>query len=102
MREMAVLADQYTSSLFASMGVDIYPVSDIPQAQDACLKLKNSEYKIVFLQEKWVSDLKDILEKGKEKLFPIFVFIPDYSGTLGLSESNITEALVRALGTTNI
>ncbi|HCL56797.1 MAG TPA: hypothetical protein DHW82_07295 [Spirochaetia bacterium] len=55
--------------------------------------------KIIFVTENLFLDIKELMSFYFGKLYPVFIPIPDITGSQGLGYENIRQLVIRALGT---
>ena len=70
------------------------------EAQSAFKKLtkENDNYAIIYVEETYYKDLSAEIDKFKDSPTPAIILIPGREGSLGLGQSALQSAVLRAVG----
>ncbi|MGI6161232.1 MAG: V-type ATP synthase subunit F [Christensenellales bacterium] len=98
MYKIAVMGDKDSIYGFASIGMDVYPVSDAAQALKKLKTLCESEYAIVYIVEWLYEHIQKEAQDYCEKTLPAIIPIPGVSGNTGLGVSRIKKFVEQAVG----
>ena len=96
---IAAVGDRASIIIFNTAGITTRAVADSKEAESTVRELASSGYKIIFISEKYVDDLADILDKYREYAYPAIIPIPDRSGTMGVGNTKIIANMEKAIGT---
>lgn len=100
MLKIAVIGGRETVMGFKALGLDAFPVSSGEEAQSAFKKLtkENDNYAIIYVEETYYKDLSAEIDKFKDSPTPAIILIPGREGSLGLGQSALQSAVLRAVG----
>lgn len=84
---------------FKSIGLDTLFWEDEDKSLPLLQEFVEKGSKIVFVTENIFVRIENFIEKFFGKLYPIFIPIPDVSGSQGIGYENIRGLVIRALGT---
>lgn len=96
--KIAVIGDKDTVLAFKSIGFDCYSVWTAEEAKDK-LKALAMNYKIIYITEEYAISLNDLIEKYKNRAFPIVIPIPTASGSTGYGLDSVRKNIEKAIGT---
>lgn len=97
--KIAAVGDRASIIIFNTAGIATRAVSNSDEALKAVRELATADYRIIFISEKYTSDLADIIEKYRESAYPAIIPIPDRSGTMGVGNAKIIANMEKAIGT---
>lgn len=97
--KIAAVGDRASIIIFNTAGITTRAVADAKEAEKTVRELASSGYKVIFIGEKYINDLADILEKYREYAYPAIIPIPDRSGTMGVGNTKIIANMEKAIGT---
>lgn len=84
---------------FASAGFTVHEVGSAEEAAKVLRKLVNSdEYAVVFVTEKFASQMGEEFERFKDRVMPAVIPIPGEEGNTGYGKAKIKDAVIRAVG----
>lgn len=99
MFKIAVVGGRETVMGFKALGLDVFPVSDDKEAHRTLRDLTREEqYAIIYLEESLANALSSEIDKFKDNPTPAIILIPGREGSLGLGQSALKDAVVRAVG----
>lgn len=85
---------------FKALGLDVFPVSSDLEAYSAFRKLtrENDNYAIIYVEETHYKALSSEIDRFKDSPTPAVILIPGREGSLGLGQSALQSAVLRAVG----
>ena len=85
---------------FKALGLDAYPVLGDEDALSTFKKLtkENDNYAIIYVEETYHKALSAEIDKYKDSPTPAIILIPGREGSLGLGQSALQSAVLRAVG----
>lgn len=97
--KIAAVGDRASILIFNTAGILTRAVDSAKSAEREVRALASNGYKVIFISEKYIADLTDILEKYRESAYPAIIPIPDRSGTMGVGNKKIIANMEKAIGT---
>lgn len=98
MYKIAVMGDRDSIYGFASIGLDIYPVTDISHSGRQLRSLAESGYAVIYITEALCEHLKKELDSYQDKPLPAIIPIPGVSGNTGLGIARVKKSVEQAVG----
>ncbi len=98
MYKAAVMGDKDSISGFASLGLDIFPITSSEAAGETLRKLVDNNCAVVFITEALAAAIESEIEKYKNRELPAIILIPGITGNTGTGLSNVSKAVERAVG----
>ncbi len=99
MPKMAILGERDAILGFKALGVNVFPVKDVPEAEALLRKLAIEDYAAVFISERFARELAlQINEIERSTTLPSIVIIPGPGGSQGLGMNKIKNMVEKALG----
>lgn len=100
MLKIAVIGGRETVMGFKALGLDVFPVSGDEEAHSAFKKLtkESDNYAIIYVEETYCKALSAEIDKYKDSPTPAIILIPGREGSLGLGQSALQSAVLRAVG----
>ena len=100
MPKMAVLGERDAILGFKALGVDVFPVKNVPEAEATLRKLAMQDYAAVFISEHYARDLTLQISEIERStaLYPSIVIIPGPGGSQGLGMNRVKNMVEKALG----
>ena len=95
------MGDRYLVSLFRLVGIEAVEADDEDSAASKVEELvERGECRVLFVSEKVAARLKVLRESliRKRKLYPVFVVIPDFEGSLGDRKRELTQVVNKSVG----
>lgn len=84
---------------FKALGLDVFPVADDKEAYQTLRDIARAEdYAIIYLEESFARVLTSEIDKYKDHPTPAIILIPGREGSLGLGQSALKDAVIRAVG----
>ena len=100
MLKIAVIGGRETVVGFKALGLEAFPVAGDEEAHSAFKKLtrENDNYAIIYVEETYYKALSAEIDKFKDSPTPAIILIPGKEGSLGLGQSALQSAVLRAVG----
>ena len=98
MYKIAVVGDYDSIYGFATLGFRICPVRDREEIRDRLRSLAEDEYGIIYITEAAAVEVRDELEKYREKTLPAIIQIPGVSGNTGAGVEGVKKTVEQAVG----
>ena len=100
MFKIAVLGARETVAGFKALGLDVFPVSGEDEARSELRRLTREKdaYAIIYIEEGLAEALEADISVFKDAPTPAIILIPGRDGPLGLGQSAMRAAVVRAVG----
>ena len=101
MLKIAVIGGKDTVIGFKAVGLEACPASNAAEALQALKNLtkEDSEYAIIYIEEKLAQELQHEIDKFKDSPTPAIIMIPGREGSMGLGQTALRAAVERAVGT---
>ncbi len=101
MLKIAVIGGKDTVIGFKAVGLEACPASNAAEALQALRSLtkEDSEYAIIYIEEKLAQELQHEIDKFKDSPTPAIIMIPGREGSMGLGQTALRAAVERAVGT---
>ncbi len=98
MYRIAVVGSYESICGFAALGLDIYGVADLEEAEETVKKLAEGNFGVIFVTESYLEKMPRLFEKYREKQTPALIPIPDASGATGFGMGNVKKYVEQAVG----
>ncbi len=98
MYRIAVMGDRDSIYGFASVGLDIFPVSDSETGAHTLRRLAEQDYAVIYITEALAKDLEEEMERYQNSLLPAVIPIPGIKGNTGMGISMVKRSVERAVG----
>lgn len=98
MYKIAAMGDRDSVFGFASIGLDIFPITDKATASKKLKELARENYAVIYITEALAFEIKDTIEKYKDETTPAIILIPGVSGNTGEGMSSVSKSVERAVG----
>jgi V/A-type H+-transporting ATPase subunit F len=96
--KICAIGDYDTVLIFRSLGVRVYPVSDVSEAGKFFNQSVKEGFHVIFLTEKLAQQMGDVLEKVNLNWTPMVAVIPDCHGSTGHAFERVRETVKKAIG----
>jgi len=97
MYKIAVIGDYDSIYGFATLGIDIFAVTQ-EDAKGTLYKLIHGDYKVIYITEALADLLAEDVAKYAEEITPAIILIPGVSGNTGAGIKNVRESVEKAVG----
>ena len=98
MYKIAVMGAYDSIYGFASLGLDIHPVSDIREGEETLRRLATGEYAVIYITEEWAAKIPHAIDKYKDQILPAIIQIPGVSGNTGAGITGVKKSVEQAVG----
>lgn len=98
MYKIAAMGDRDSVFGFASIGLDVFPITDSAVASKKLKELALNNYAVIYITEALASEIKDIIEKYKDETTPAIILIPGVSGNTSEGINSVAKSVERAVG----
>ena len=98
MSKIGVIGDRDSILGFKTLGLDIFPVTDIENAGRLVHRLAKEDYAVLFITEAIAKDMQETIERYKAVPYPAIILIPNNQGSLGLGIQGIKDNVEKAIG----
>ncbi len=83
---------------FASLGLDIFPVSDSETGARTLRSLAERDYAVIYITEALAKELEPELERYREAPLPAVIPIPGVRGNTGMGIRMVKKSVEQAVG----
>ncbi len=98
MYKAAVMGEYDSIYGFASVGLEIIPVTEAKQAEEKLKELAEAGYAIVYITESTAAKIERTIARYKEAMLPAIILIPGVSGNTGRGVENVKKSVEQAVG----
>lgn len=98
MYKIAAMGDKDSIYGFASLGVNIFPVTDPAEGTRLLRKLAENGYGVIYITEQLASGMMEEIERFASKPLPSIVPVPGVRGNTGLGLSSVSKFVEKAVG----
>jgi len=98
MYKIAVIGDRDSVLGFKALGLDVFFAETDESARAVLHRLVQEDYAIIYLTENLATPLRAEIARYKNFAIPAIILIPGKSGSLGLAEAALQNAIERAVG----
>ena len=100
MLKIAVLGGRETVMGFKALGLGVFPVSGNEEALAVFKELTrdSQDYAVIYVEETYFKALSAEIDRFKDSPTPAVILIPGREGSLGLGQSALRSAVLRAVG----
>jgi len=92
------LGDRDSIYGFASLGLDIFPVSDSETGARTLRSLAERDYAVIYITEALAKELEPELERYREAPLPAVIPIPGVRGNTGMGIRMVKKSVEQAVG----
>lgn len=98
MYKIAVVGDYESIYGFATLGLEIHPVTLPEVAKNTIRGLAKDNYGVIYITEVLAEEIKEELEIYKESLTPAIILIPGTYGNTGKGVEMVKQSVEQAVG----
>lgn len=98
MYKIAVLGDKDSIYGFASVGLDIFPITETDEAVKTLRNLAQNDYAVIYITEKLFSGILPEINKYKSLPVPAIIPIPGITGNSGIGMAAVSKSVEQAVG----
>ena len=98
MYKIAVMGAYDSIYGFASLGLDIHPVSDIREGEETLRRLATGEYAVIYITEELAAQIPHEIARYREQVLPAIIQIPGVAGNTGAGIEGVKKSVEQAVG----
>ena len=98
MYKIAVMGAYDSIYGFASLGLDIHPVSDIQEGEEELRRLATGDYAVIYSTEALAAQIPHEIARYREQVLPAIIQIPGVSGNTGAGITGVKKSVEQAVG----
>ena len=98
MYKIAAIGDKDSIYGFASIGLEIYPMTDPSDAIHQLRQMIDGGYAVIFITEQLATEIESELDRYRELPVPAIIPIPGVNGNTGLGMRNVSKSVEQAVG----
>ena len=98
MYKIAVMGAYDSIYGFASLGLDIHPVSDIQEGEEELRRLASGDYPVIYITEALAAQIPHEIARYREQVLPAIIQIPGVSGNTGAGITGVKKSVEQAVG----
>ena len=98
MYKIAVMGAYDSIYGFASLGLDIHPVSDIREGEETLRRLATGEYAVIYITEELAAQIPHEIARYREQVLPAIIQIPGVAGNTGAGIEGVRKSVEQAVG----
>lgn len=98
MYRIAVIGDRDSIYGFATLGLDVYPVSSPEEGAKEFKRIAADKYAVIYVTEALQAQIEPEIEKFKQEKLPAIIAIPGVSGNTGKGILNVKKLVEQAVG----
>jgi V/A-type H+-transporting ATPase subunit F len=98
MYKIAAIGDKDSVGGLAALGMHVFPVEDGQAAKELLRKLAEGGYAIIYITEKFASQIPAEMDWFSEAFSPAVIPIPGVSGNTGMGLERISSMVEKAVG----
>ena len=98
MYKIAVMGAYDSIYGFASLGLDIHPVSDIQEGEEELRRLASGDYAVIYITEALEAQIPQEIARYREQVLPAIIQIPGVSGNTGAGITGVKKSVEQAVG----
>lgn len=101
MYKIGVVGGRETVMGFKALGLDVFPVEGADEAKRTLRSITQDpdEYAIIYMEENYALELRQEIDRFKDRPTPAIILIPSRDGSIGLGQTALRDAVERAVGT---
>ncbi len=94
---IAVVGDKDSVLAFKAVGLDVFPINDVAEAEHT-VKVLARDYAIIFVTEEVAMAAAELLKRYKSRPYPAIIPIPSNAGTNGFGMQGVKADVEKAIG----
>lgn len=98
MYRIGVMGDLDSIYGFATLGLEVWPVSDVEEGKRALKEMVGTGFAVVYITESLYEGIQEQVEKEKEHHLPAIIPIPGISGNTGRGMKDVKHLVEQAVG----
>lgn len=98
MYKIAVMGDYDSIYGFASLGLEVFPVTDKEEAGKLLHRLAEGDYGVIYMTESLAAKIESDIARYSDRIMPVIVPIPGVSGNTGNGIKAVKKSVEQAVG----
>lgn len=98
MYKIAAIGDKDSIYGFASLGINIFPVTDPAEGAHILRKLADNGYGVIYITEQLAEGMLEEIERYASRPLPAIVPVPSVRGNTGLGLDSVSKFVEKAVG----
>lgn len=98
MYKIGVVGERDAVIAFLALGVTVRSVESPEEAMKAVDTMAKEGYGLIFITETTAVDIKETIDRYKNKMLPAVILIPGSQGSLGIGLADIRDNVEKAVG----
>lgn len=98
MYKIGVVGDKDSVLAFKAIGIDVYPVVEVEEAQKTVDRMAMDKYAVIFVTEQVAKDIEETIERYNREILPAVILIPSNQGSLNIGMQRIRDNVEKAVG----
>lgn len=98
MYKIAAMGDKDSIYGFASLGINIFPVTDPVEGAHTLRHLADNGYGVIYITEQLAEGMFEEIERYASKPLPAIVPVPGVRGNTGLGLNSVSKFVEKAVG----
>ncbi len=98
MYRIAVIGDRDSIYGFATLGLDVYPVSNAEEGAEKFKKIASDNYAVIYITEALQAQIEQEVGKYHNEKLPAVIAIPGVYGNTGDGILNVKKLVEQAVG----
>lgn len=98
MYKIGIVGDKDSVLAFKAVGIDVYPVSEAPEARKIIDRMAQEGYAVIFVTEQLAQNLEETIDRYYRQMLPAIILIPNNQGSLGIGMQKIKDNVEKAVG----
>lgn len=98
MYKIGVVGDKDSVLAFKAIGIDVYPVVEVEEAQKTIDRMAMDKYAVIFVTEQVAKNIEETIERYNREILPAVILIPSNQGSLNIGMQRIRDNVEKAVG----
>ncbi|MEG1437194.1 MAG: V-type ATP synthase subunit F, partial [Oscillospiraceae bacterium] len=98
MYKIAAMGDKDSIYGFASIGLEIFPITDPQEGIHTLRKIIDGGYAVIYITEQLATQIESELDRYRSLPIPAIIPIPGVSGNTGVGMRNVSKSVEQAVG----
>ena len=98
MYKIAVMGDYDSIYGFASLGLDVFPVTEKEEAGKLLHRLSEGDYGVIYITEGLAAGIESDISRYADRIMPAIILIPGVSGNTGEGIRSVRKTVEQAVG----
>lgn len=98
MYKIAVMGDKASVYGFATLGLEVYPVTEPQEALNRLKQLADGNYAVIYITEQLAELIHEEISKLNKRTLPALIPIPGVYGNTGMGMKAVQDNIIKAVG----